>query len=289
MKDSYKYCGREFTRKEIQQINRLIETNPDSNRYRLSLKVCELLGWYRIDNKAKDMSCRVAMLRMEKDGLIQLPAPKHPAPNGRRTPKLTSLSQPGFPIETSVGKLGKLEMLVVNATKQSRVWNEHIQRYHYLGYQPLPGAQIRYLVYCDMGLLAMAGFGASAWMCEDRDKWIGWTHDQRKINLHLIVNNSRFLILPWVKSKNLASKILSMIAHRIRKDWFLLYGYLPVLLETFVDETRFHGTCYKAANWIEAGRSKGRGKLGGIIPTLTKKKIFLLPLIPNFKNILIQS
>jgi hypothetical protein len=287
LKDSYQYCGREFTREDIQQINRLIETNPDSNRYRLSLKVCELLGWYRIDNKAKDMSCRVAMLRMEKDGLIQLPPPVCQSPNGRRTPKLTQLSQPGFPIETPVGKLGALEVIVVKTTKQSRIWNEHIERYHYLGYQPLPGAQIRYLIYCEMGLLAATGFGAAAWMCKDRDTWIGWTHSQRKNNLHLLVNNSRFLILPWVKSKNLASKILSMIAHRIREDWFSLYAYRPVLMETFVDETRFHGTCYKAANWIEVGKSKGRGKLGGNTPTLPPKIIFLLPLIPNFRNSLI--
>jgi hypothetical protein len=289
LKDSYKYCGREFTREDIQQINRLIEMNPDSNRYRLSLKVCELLGWYRIDNKAKDMSCRVAMLRMEKDGLIQLPPPVRRSPNGRRTPKLTPLSQPGFPIETPVGKLGMLEMVVVKTSQQSRIWNEHIQRYHYLGYQPLPGAQIRYLVYCANGLLAAAGFGAAAWMCEDRDTWIGWSHSQRKNNLHLLVNNARFLILPWVKSKNLASKILSMIAHRIPADWFLLYGYRPVLMETFVDETRFHGTCYQAANWYEVGKSKGRGKLGGNTPTLPKKKIFLRPLITNFRKWLITD
>jgi hypothetical protein len=132
-----------------------------------------------------------------------------------------------------------------------------------------------------------AGFGASAWQCAPRDKYIGWTHDQRKNNLQYIVNNARFLILPWVKSKNLASKILSLACHRLADDWNERYGYSPVLLETFIENDRFQGTCYKAANWISVGQTKGRGKLGqsGKI-SVPIKDMWLYPLVRNFRQVL---
>ena len=285
-KSIHRYCGREFTQEEIRKIKHLIETNPDDHRLRLSFKVCDLLNWYRIDGKSKDMSCRVAMLRMEKDGLIKLPPPRKLGPTGRRAPKLTQLSQPGFPIDLPVGKLGVLEVVLVKTVLQSRIWNEHIERYHYLGYTPLPGAQLRYLIYCSSGLLSVMGFGASAWQCEDRDKWIGWTHTQRKKHLSLIINNARFLVLPWVKSKNLASKLLATIAKRIVDDWFAHYGYRPVLMETFVDSTRFKGTCYLAANWTDVGKTKGRGKLGDNKASVPIKKILVFPLASNFRKLL---
>ncbi len=285
-KTIHRYCGREFTQEEIDKIKHLIKTNPDDHRLRLSFKVCDLLNWYRIDGKAKDMSCRVAMLRMEKDGLIKLPPPRKLGPSGPRTPKLTQLSHPGFPIELPAGKLGALKVILVKTAVQSRTWNEHIERYHYLGFTPLPGAQIRYLITCRSGLLSVMGFGACAWQCEDRDKWIGWTHSQRKKHLSLIINNARFLVLPWVKSKNLASKLLSLIAQRIGDDWISLYGYSPVLMETFVDSTRYKGTCYLAANWICVGKTKGRGKLGGNKPSLPIKKILVYPLVSNFRHLL---
>jgi hypothetical protein len=126
-----------------------------------------------------------------------------------------------------------------------------------------PGAQLRYLVYCTQQQpIALLGFGAAAWMCAPRDRYIGWSHEQRRQHLHLIVNNARFLILPWVRSKHLASMILAQAARMLPADWQEVYGYRPVLLETFVETPRFKGTCYKAANWTYLGHTKGRGKLG---------------------------
>lgn len=144
----------------------------------------------------------------------------------------------------------------------SGLWNEYIQRYHYLGYTPLPGAQFRYFIYAGEQLVALTGFGAATWQTAPRDQFIGWNPDQRKRNLHLIVNNARFLILPWIQSKNLASKILSLTARRLSDDWLERYNTQPVMLETFVEKKRFAGICDKAANWKLCGQTKGRGKLG---------------------------
>ena len=135
-------------------------------------------------------------------------------------------------------------------------WNEYVARYHYLGYTPMSGSQIRYSVYAGDRLVALLSFGASAWKLADRERFIGWTHEQRQKNLQLVVNNARFLILPWIQSKGLASKILAMAARRLPVDWLARYGYQPVMLETFVESPRHKGTCYKAANWQLVGRTR---------------------------------
>jgi hypothetical protein len=260
-KQPYHYCGRPFSLQEIDHIRHLIVSDQHYNRAQLSRVVCENLRWLRPDGRLKDMSCRVAMLRMQNDGLIRLPIPKTTNGNGRIRPRLTSASQCTKSIATPVHMLGEIVLDQVDTTTQSRLWNELIERHHYLGYKPLPGAQIRYLVQANKDIIAALGFSAAAWTTAPRDRWVGWNHTQRKNNLHLVVNNARFLILPWVKSKNLASKILASAAKRIPKDWQNKYSYKPVLLETFVEKSKFTGTCYRAAGWIELGDTKGRGKL----------------------------
>ena len=167
----------------------------------------------------------------------------------------------------------------------SRLWNEYIHRYHYLGFQALPGAQLRYWVYAGDLLVALLGFGAAAWLCAPRDQFIGWNHEQRQKNLHLVVNNARFLILPWVNSKNLASKILGLVARQLPHDWQHRYGYRPLLLETFVEKKRFIGTCYRAANWHHLGQTKGRGKLGPSgKQSVPIKDVWAYPLERKFKH-----
>ena len=275
-----RYCGRPFTREEIALIRCHIAAEPRPNRAQLSRSVCEALDWTRPGGALKDMSCRVAMLRMEKDGLIELPAPLTRNGNGGIRPKLTEASAPQEPITDSAGQLGKLELCPVDTPQKSSLWNELIQRYHYLGYQPLPGAQIRYLIFSAKNqILAALGFGAAAWKVAPRDHYIGWTPEQRSENLHLVVNNARFLILPWVNSRNLASKILAIIAKQLPSDWHTRYQYKPVLLETFVEQQRFTGTCYRAANWIHVGQTQGRGKLDRRHENATPiKDIYLYPL-----------
>lgn len=238
----------------------------------------------------KEMSCRVAMLRMQRDGVITLPAPRRPHGNRRKRFAISFRSDPEFPIEAPVNGLGALELRCVRTAADSSLWNELIERYHYLRYTPLPGAQLRYLATAQGRLLAALGLGAAAWKVAPRDRFIGWTHDQRQRRLHLVVNNARFLIPPWVRSKNLASTLLALAAKRLPQDWQARYGYRPVLLETFVDRQRFRGTCYRAANWIHVGQTQGRGKLDRHTRrALPVKDIFLYPLAKDFREILCST
>lgn len=282
-----RYSGRDFSDQELMQIRELIAGNPMSTRAELSRLTCELLHWHKIDGGLKAMSCRVAMLRMQSDGLIELPAATGKRPQSRI--ELTPNTAPEAVIEQPVNDLMALQLCPVVSSTQSRLWNEYIQRYHYLGYKTLPGAQLRYFVSSGERFVALLGFGASAWQTAPRDDYIGWDHDQRKRNLQLIVNNARFLILPWVKSKNLASKILGMVARQLPIDWQARYQYRPVLLETFVEKERFTGTCYKAANWVHVGETKGRGKLGPAgKQSVPIKDIWLYPLTRDFRSTLRQ-
>jgi len=244
-----------------------------------------MFQWLKPDGKLKDMSCRVAMLRMDKDGLIQLPPstrPKRPVKKIIFTP----VTDPQSPVICPVNQLPQLYLqMVTKAT--SALWNEYIERYHYLGHSPLPGAQLRYFITAGEQIVALTGFGAAAWQTAPRDQFIGWNHNQRKKNLHLIVNNARFLILPWIQSKNLASKILSLTIRLLPDDWEKRYNIRPVLMESFVQKDRFAGTCYKAANWTNVGETKGRGKLGpaGKI-SVPIKDVWVYPINKKFRVLL---
>ena len=286
-----RYCGRDFTKEEIESIRRLMRENPDKHRTAISKMVCRELSWLKPDGGLKEMSCRVAMLRMEADGLLRLPPLQGRNHNGRHVRRRTPQGEPPwYEITTPAGKFTNLCLRVVSGRKDSHLWNELIDRYHYLGYKPLPGAQLRYFAESDGEKLALLGFGAAAWKTAPRDDFIGWTPAVRERNLHLIVNNARFLILPWVKSKNLASKLLGMVVKQLPGDWEERYGYRPTLLETFVERARFEGTCYKAANWSFLGYTKGRGKLDthhrNSIPV---KAVFTYPLAKSFKKFLCGS
>ena len=257
---SHRYCGRDFHAEEIALIRRLIAEDPARTRAELSRLTCRALRWLKADGGLKDMSARVAMLRMHEDGLIALPPPRAKQPDPRV--RISTRSDPGVSFDQPAHALVTPVLHRVCDKAESRLWNELIERYHYLGHKPLPGAQLRYLVYSGGQPIALLGFGAAAWMCAPRDHYIGWTHEQRRRHLHLIVNNARFLILPWIRSQNLASMLLAMAARQLPDQWQAVYGYRPLLLETFIEKPRFQGTCYKATNWIFLGQTKGRGKLG---------------------------
>ncbi len=283
-----RYCGRDFTSSEIEGIRLLIANHPTATRAHLSRLVCEQLGWRRDDDRLKDMSCRVAMLRMQDAGLLCLPPPRNGNNNGKPYLRRTPMAEPEKPLlAASPRDLGDLHLQLVIDRSDSHLHNELLDRYHYLGYQPLPGDQLRYFVRAGGRILALLGFGAAAWKTQPRDRFIGWTAQQRQQRLHLVTNNARFLILPWVRCHNLASCILGMAARRLADDWQGRNGYRPVLLETFVEQPRFHGTCYKAANWIFLGLTKGRGKLDiRNEARLPKKAIWVYPLDRRFRRIL---
>jgi hypothetical protein len=265
-------------------IRQLLAEDPRRCRAELSRLVCEALHWFKIDGGLKDMSARVAMLRMQEAGLIELPPPRCPRPNPQV--QLSERSDPGQRLQQAARTLTPLNFQRVEHKTDSRLWNEYIQRYHYLGHKPLPGAQLRYLIYsARQQPLALLGFGAAAWLCAPRDQYIGWNHSQRQRNLHYVVNNARFLILPWIHAPNLASMILAQAAKILPSHWQQVYGYRPVLLETFVEKPRFQGTCYKAANWRYLGATKGRGKLGpaGKL-SVPIKDLWVFPLDRHFRE-----
>jgi hypothetical protein len=282
------YCGREFCDEDIQTIRNLMQQDPSLGRTPMSRRLCELWGWTKPNGGLKDMTCRVALLRMHADGLITLP-PSRMAGVTRRKPHFppTPATDPQEPIVQPVHELAALTLRPVTGAAVSRLWNEYVARYHYLGYTPMSGAQMRYNVFAGEQLVALLSFGASAWKLAGRERFIGWQHPERLRNLQLVVNNARFLVLPWIQSKGLASKILSRIARQLPDDWHRRYGYRPVLLETFVESERHRGTCYKAANWVHVGQTVGRGKKSRvhhqIIPI---KDIWLYPLRKDFARVL---
>jgi hypothetical protein len=278
-----RYCGRDFTPTEIDLIRELL-TIPQMNRARLSREVCEKLSWRRDNGALKDMSCRVALNRMQTDGLITLPPPRNPKPVAYQSyPHIEQAVLEPSSIPTI--ELATLKLDLVLSKADSLLWNAYIERHHYLRHQLMPGAQLRYFVRAAGHIVAALGFGASAWKVKPRDQAIGWTTDQRQRNLHLVVNNARFLILPWIRCKNLASRILALVSRRLPTDWQARYAYRPVLLETFVEKPRYTGTCYKAANWRHLGDTQGRGKLDILHRNAQPiKSIWIYPLARDFQR-----
>jgi hypothetical protein len=279
-----RYCARPFTLEELELIRALLGATPPLNRAQLSRAVCERLGWRRPDGRLKEMSCRVALLRMQTDGLIRLPPPRNakPPPYLARPEIERAVLEPS---SVPAVDLARLTIDPVGHKRESLLWNAYIQRHHYLGHQPMPGAQLRYFVRVAGEVVALLSFGASAWKTQPRDEFIGWTREQRERNLHLIINNARFLILPWIRCRNLASRALGLISRRLADDWHARYAYRPVLLETFVEKPRFIGTCYKAANWLYLGDTQGRGKLDRLHRNAEPiKSVWVYPLVTDFRR-----
>jgi len=278
-----RYSGRVFVPADVERVRRLISAHPQASRQRLSYLICEALNWRKADGSLKDMSCRVALLRMHRAGLIELPAPRHKVNPLRSFARRTAEAEPRALFQAPVRALGALRLEPVQR-HNSALWNEYIDRYHYLGYKPLSGAQLRYFATAGEQVVGLFGFGAAAWKTGPRDVWIGWSREQRQRNLGGVVNNARFLILPWIRVPGLASKLLSRVSKVLAQDWAERYGYRPVLLESFVEAERFAGTCYRAANWTCVGHTKGRGKLGdhrlGQVPV---KTVWVYPLAKDFR------
>ena len=285
------YSGRSFTEEETEQIRQWIKDEPTLHRTGLSFRICHTFGWLKPNGTPKDMSCRAALLLMEADGLLTLPpAQKRGGSRACNLPwriRYPELVLPRAQDARPAGDWPDLVLRPVSKGFESELWNDLVHTWHYLGHKTLPGAQIRYIAWSGEIPLACLGFGAAAWKTAPRDAFIGWSPDVRISNLRFIVNNARFLILPWIRSKNLASMLLGMVARRLPGDWQERYHYAPVLLETFVECGHFRGTCYKAANWIHVGKTQGRGKKDTFNQyALPPKEIFLYPLGKNFASVL---
>lgn len=282
METHLQISGRVFCPDDIQWLTKTLLDQKEISRESLARSFCQYAGWYKPDGGLKTMSCKVALLRLDKLGLLNLPAPRKKN-NYSRKPGRTPLAESRPEIRIEASGL-ELHFELVNP-KTSSFWNELIDRYHYLGYSPLAGAQLRYFVRAKEQIVALLGFCAAAWKVAARDAFIGWNPEKRQQHLHQLVNNSRFLILPWIKSKNLASRILSKASRILPHDWKVRYQYQPLLLETFVEKERFSGTCYRAANWQCVGDTTGRGKWDRLHQNYKPvKSIWLYPLDGRFKK-----
>jgi hypothetical protein len=286
------FRGREFRLEEIEVIKEVLKEYPFQTRRYQSRIICERLNWRQANGIVKDRACREVMLRMHHKGLIHCPPirlkRRRKNQGGARKDKVT-FQEPIYQITGKVGEYKELAFEMVRKTGKEALWDHLIDKYHYLGYQVVIGHYLKYLMYLDGKLIGCIGFADGVLHLLLRDQWIGWSPEVRRRNLHFIINNNRYLILPWVRVKYLSSKILAMISKRIRDDWDGFYGYKPLLIETFVDVEKFAGTSYKAANWIYLGRTQGKGRRGMEYFYHGKPKdIYVYSLVKEYRKELIE-
>ena len=280
-------AGRVFSERELQAVADIVAHAKELSRTQLAYRVCERLAWRRPTGAWKTRECRDLLEHLEREGRVELPAKRIGRPPGKRTQiPLTLLGEAGEPLTGSVGDFGTLSVEVIEARSTQAWWRELVGRYHYLGYRVPFGAHLRYLAYVSepqRAVVAALQVSSPAWHLAPRDRWIGWDPATRARNLQRVVNHSRFVILPWVQVRNLASRVLSVLLRRLPADWQAHYGVWPLLVETLVDAARFRGSCYRAANWLEVGTTTGRGRMDraharhGHAP----KRILLYPLRPD--------
>jgi len=255
------YRGKAVSREDVAFIGSLIAENPGLSRNRLSLKLCGAWDWVQPNGQPKDMICRGLLLGLERAGLIQLPPKKHNPPNPlavRRKPDAPCIDQ--SPIEGALSRLPKPVILQVRRGPFEKLFGSLIEQHHYLGYCQPVGEHLKYLVTMDDRPIACLSWSSAPRHIGCRDRFIGWSPEMRRKNIHLIAYNSRFLLLPWVRVEHLASHLPGKMARRISRDWQEVYGHPVYFLETFVDTERFKGTCYRASNWARLGQTTGRGK-----------------------------
>lgn len=257
-----RYRGRAVTLEDITFITSLIAAHPHDSRRALSVRLCEAWGWVQANGSPRDMVCRGLMLELHRSGLIELPAKRRSPPNplGTQRAKPAPVAVDQTLVDGSLESLGALEIRRVSRSSGETLYNSLIEHYHYLGYCHPVGEQLKYVVFAGQRPVACLGFSSAPRHIGCRDRFIGWSPQARQRNLHLIAYNTRFLILPWVRVRNLASHLLSRTAKRVAEDWQEVYGHPVRLLTTFIDTERFAGTCYRAAGWVYLGETTGRGK-----------------------------
>jgi hypothetical protein len=240
-----KVGGREFSKEILDRIGEVVSAEPEISRRQLSRQVCEWVGWHDASGRLQEMGCRKSLVELDRRGVIKLP----PVTKRYAFQQVRQRACPPLAaVECSFGELGEIEILRVHSGT-SALWRSMLDAHHYLRSGPLCGAQLRYLIRSPRyGWLGGLSYSACALRVERRDRWIGWSETSRRKNHRLVVNNSRFLIVPSVKVKCLASWVLARVEKRLAQDWEQVYGYRPVLMETYVERGRFAGTCYRAAN-----------------------------------------
>jgi len=282
-----RFCGRAVSDDEWDVLREIIDSCGLS-RHELARTICEALGWVRPNGRLKARECYEYLDVLEGKGLVKLPPRVRQAPRGATRIVHTEKGRERPYRKGGLSEAGPVALSLVANAEDRALWRELVERYHYLGHKVAYGACLRYLVYISEPAREVAGcvqFSSAARWLWARDRFIGWDEASRQKNLVRVVNNSRFLILPWLEIKGLASHVLSLSARVVADDWEEAYAVRPVLLETFVERERFVGTCYLAANWVEVGTTAGRGRMDrdrqAAKPT---KRCLVYPLRKDFRR-----
>ncbi|MBN2130418.1 MAG: DUF4338 domain-containing protein [Sedimentisphaerales bacterium] len=287
MNEALCYRGRRISDEDIASIRQIIAQNPGASRRKLSTLVCRAWEWRQANGAWRDMVCRGLMLALHRAGHIELPAQKFSPPNPlaqRARPACEPVAEKN-PLDGPLSALMPLCIHQVRRTEQEGLFNGLLDQHHYLGYTQPVGEHLKYLVCAGDRPVACLAWSSAPWHMGPRDRFIGWTPTVRRRNLHLLAYNTRFLILPWVQVRHLASHILGQMARRLSADWEALYGHPIYYLETFVDRDRFAGTCYRAANWRCLGQTTGRGIKDKVHQvTLSIKDVLGYPLRRDFRR-----
>jgi hypothetical protein len=283
------FCGNSVNDSERQLILEVVGRYQGLARTELADTLCELLNWVRPNGKLKTVECRQFLESLHDMGFLNLPE-KHRRSKRRKTHiTLTKTTESSEPLHGTLQDYHPITLDLVQDDGDRSLWKELIERHHYLGYRIPFGAHLRYLIHAKAAekiVLGCLQFSSPAWRMASRDQWIGWTDNTRATNLQRIINNSRFLILPHVEIRNLASHVLSLAARKIADDWQASYHVQPLLIETLVDQKKFSGGCYRAANWLEVGVTTGRGRQDSQHQRhqAAPKRVFLYPLQKNVQK-----
>jgi hypothetical protein len=281
--------GRPLSDQALQELRQWMGANPHWSRWRLSRELATRWDWRNAAGQLKDMAARTLLVKLQQRGLIELPARRQVPTNRMRCGAPPAIVEPSELISCALADLQPLSVEEVSRQAAERAWlGGALAQFHYLGFGGAVGQNLQYLVRDGRHRpLACAVFGAAAWKCQDRERFISWSAQQRQRNLALIANNSRFLILPWVKVAHLGSWLLGRVARRIAQDWQAKYGHPVVLLETFVERERFRGTVYRAANWHRVGVTAGRTRQDRhTCIQVAVKDIYVQPLCRGFRQVL---
>ena len=273
--------GREFSSSELALIRKIISEHPFTTRRKLSLLIAERLDWRQPNGLLKDRATREVLLRLSQKELVCLPEPRYQLNEQSAGVRQLHFPEPSAPLVGRIDDFATPVLAIAENGPDRQLWNYLIEKYHYKGCRVIVGRHLKYFCYLNQQLIGCLAFADAVLQLSARDKWIGWNAEQRQAGLARIINNVRFLILPWVKIRNLASKLLSLNAKIVPQDWQGYFGCRPLLMESFVDKERFTGASYKAANWIYLGQTRGKGRSGqkyyyhGNI-----KDIYVYPLVP---------
>jgi hypothetical protein len=278
--------GRRMSGEDLALIQQWLSAFPQWNRTRLSRELCSVWKWRNAAGRLKDMACRTLLLKLEARGQIRLPPRRTASVNGLRNQRIVEVAHDQSPVESSLEALRPLRVEPVERPSEIALFQFLLQRYHYLGHRNCVGENLKYLVRDRTHRpLACLLFGAAAWKLRARDAWIGWESEVRQRSLFLLANNTRFLILPWVRVPHLGSHMLGRVATRLSADWQDKYGHPICLAETFVERERFGGVCYRAAGWLPVGATTGRTRNDQRHQTSAPvKELYLKPLVPDWKR-----